>query len=291
MKLGIKTVIGVGVFLIILLNSVYILDQRKVSIVTQFGEPISQPSDPGLHFKLPFIQHVLFFDKRIHNLKSDTSEVIALDQKTMRVDAFAKYRIIDALKFYRSAKTEYNFKNRLASILDSSLRQVLGGVPFKTLLTPERIELMSDIRNIVTKQAESFGVEVLDVRIMRADLPDKSREAVYNRMITERQKEAKEIRARGAEQAQVIRAEANKNKQAILGTAEEQSSIIRGEADSEAIKVLGKAVNKDPEFYSFYRSMEIYEDTLASDDTSFVLSLKSELMKYLNKPPSLTTRK
>lgn len=267
----------------ILSDSFYVLDQRRTALVTQFGESVRYVTDPGFKLKIPLIQDVLFFDKRIQNLVADTTEVIASDQKTMRVDAFTKYRIVDGLKFYQTAKDDRGFKLRLAPILDSSLRQVLGSKAFITLLTPERASIMLQIREIVAHQAKDFGVEVIDVRIMRADLPDKSREAVYDRMKSEREKEAKEIRAEGGEQAQKITASADRERQVILAEANKTSQILRGTGDAEAIKLFSSAFNKDPEFFDFYRSLQAYKKTMAVEDTRMVLSADSEFLKYFKK--------
>lgn len=276
--------IALGLFaLSAIQNSFYILDQRQTALVLQFGEAVEHKTQPGLKFKVPFIQDVLFFDHRIHDLSADTTEVISSDQKTMRVDAFTKYRIVDALQFYQRAKDDSGFRARLAPILDSSLRQVLGSFSFKTLLTPERASLMRKIKDIVNKEAKDFGVEVVDVRIMRADLPEKSREAVYDRMRSERAKEAKEIRAEGAEQAQIITATAEKEKQITIAEARKKAEILRGEGDSQAIKSFASAFNKDPEFFDFYRTMQAYRKSFNKGDTKILMSPESEFLKYFKK--------
>jgi membrane protease subunit HflC len=274
---------GVLVALFTLMNSFFILDQRQSALIIQFGEPMRLLTDAGLKMKVPFIQDVLFFDKRIHNLDADTTEVIASDQKTMRVNAFTKYKIVDALKFYQRAKDEKGFKLRLSPILDSSLRQVLGSYPFKTLLTTDRAVIMVKIKNILNTEASDFGVEIVDVRILRADLPDKSRDAVYERMKSDREKEAKEIRAEGSEQAQKISATADKEKQVIIAEAKKKASILKGEGDSEAIRVFGNSFNKDPDFYEFYRSMQAYQKAINKDSTSMVISPDNEFLKYFKK--------
>ena len=264
-------------------NTLYIVDQRQTALVLQFGEAVKHETEAGLKVKVPFVQNVLFFEKRIQNLHADTSEVIASDQKTMRVDAFAKYKIVDALKFYQSAKDELGFKTRLSPILNSSLRQVLGEKPFRSLLTKERSLMMKQISSIVNDQASSFGVEVLDVRIMRADLPDKSREAVYQRMRTEREKEAKEIRAEGAEHAQKIVSTADKERQILLANANKESEILRGAGDAQAIKIFADSFGKDPEFFDFYRSMQAYRKAINKDTATMLVSPDSDFMKYFNR--------
>ncbi len=279
-----RLIIGIAALLVIfgiISDSFYVLDQRRTALVTQFGETVRYVTEPGLKFKIPLIQDVRFFDKRIQNLVADTTEVIASDQKTMRVDAFTKYRIVDGLKFYQTAKDDRGFKLRLSPILDSSLRQVLGSRPFITLLTPERAGIMLKIREIVASQAKDFGVEVIDVRIMRVDLPDKSREAVYDRMKSEREKEAKEIRAEGGEQAQIVTANADLEKQLILAAANKEAQILKGSGDAEAIREFSMAFSKDPEFFDFYRSLQAYKKAINKDNTRMVLSADSDFLKYL----------
>jgi membrane protease subunit HflC len=276
-------IIAILATLMVLSSSFYILDQTKTAIVLQFGKFVEQATEPGLNFKIPLIQDVLFFDNRIHNISKETIEVIASDQKTLRVDAFAKYRIIDALAYYQSVNDEVGLQSRLSPIIESSIRQVLGGVPFKALITPQRTELMHKIKEIVATQAMDFGIKVVDVRIVRADLPDPSRDAVYERMKSEREKEAKEIRAEGAEKAQVITATAEKERQIILAEAQQKAQVIKGEGEAEAIKAFSESIGRDPEFYEFYRTMEAYKKTLGKDTTRLVISPDSDFFKYLKK--------
>ncbi len=277
-----------GVFGILALfalsDAFFILDQRKTALIVQFGQPVDYVNEPGFKMKAPFVQNVLFFEKRIQNLAADTTEVIASDQKTMRVDAFTKYRIIDGLKFYQSAKDERGFKQRLAPILDSSLRQVLGSMSFIALLSPQRMDIMHRIKEILAEQAQDFGVEVVDVRIMRADLPDKSRDAVYDRMRSERAKEAKEIRAEGAEHAQRISATADKERLLILADAQKKAQIERGNGDAEAISIFASSFNKDPEFFDFYRSLQAYKKVLKSENTKIILPADADFFRHLKKP-------
>lgn len=269
--------------LILLSQSMFVLDQRQSAIILQFGEFVRSLDKPGLKFKVPFIQNVIFFDHRVQNLTADTTEVIASDQKTMRVDAFTKYKIIDPLRFFQRAKDERNFKARLSPIIDSSLRQVLGSVPFKALLTPDRTILMGKIKDIVNVQSSDFGVQIIDVRITRADLPELSRNAVFERMISERGKEAKEIRAEGSESAQIIIATADKDRTILVAEAKKRAEIIRGEGDSEAIKLYGRSFGQDPEFYDFYKSMETYRTAIGGDNSKLVVSPDNEFFKYLKR--------
>jgi membrane protease subunit HflC len=269
--------------LIVLTSSIFVLDQRSTALVLQFGSPQRQIITPGLQLKVPFIQDVFFFDNRIHNFSAATTEVISSDQKNLYVDAFVKYRIADVLKFYQRAKDEHGFKSALSPILESSLRQVLGSYQFKSLLTAERANIMLKIRDSVQHEVAEFGVKIIDVRIMRADLPDTSRQSVYERMSSERAKEAKEIRAEGAEQAQKIMAGADKEKLIILAEARKKAEIMRGEGDAEAIKAFAESFGRDPEFFEFYRTMQAYRKTLNSDSTRVIVSPDSDFLKYLKK--------
>ena len=276
-------ILAAVVVVMLLSSSIYVVDQRKTALVLQFGKFVSQKTEPGLHFKLPLIQDVLFFDNRIHNISKDTVEVIASDQKTLRVDAFAKYRIFDALTYYQSVNNEVGLKSRLSPIIESSIRQVLGGVQFRALLTPQRTDLMQKIKAIVDEQAQTFGIRVVDVRIMRADLPDLSREAVYERMKSEREKEAKEIRAEGAEQAQKIIATADKDKQIIIAEAKQKGETLKGEGDAAAIKAFAESFGRDPEFFEFYRTLQAYKTSMSGENTKVVVSPDSDFLKYLKK--------
>lgn len=274
-------IIAILGFITFIGSTFYIVDQRQTALVLQFGEAVRHETEAGLKMKVPFIQDIIFFDHRIQSLNADTTEVIAADQKTMRVDAFTKYKIKDALQFYQRAKDEKGFKSRLSPILESSLRQVLGSADFKALLTPERSLMMLKIKEIVKREAEDFGVEIIDVRIMRADLPEKSREAVYQRMRSEREKEAKEIRAGGAEQAQIIVSTAEKDKQILIADAKKKSEIIRGSGDAAAIKAFSTSFNRDPEFFGFYRTMQAYRKSIDKDSARMVMSPDNEFLKYL----------
>lgn len=271
------------VIAIILMNSLYILDQRQYALVLQFGQPVAEELEPGLKFKLPLIQNVIFFDKRIQQLSfspGESSEVVALDQKTMKLDAFTKYRVTNPLKFYQSVQDERKFRMRIGSVVESSIREVIGTILFIDVLGAKRDSVTKKITELVNHQAESFGVNIVDVRIIRINLPDKSKNAVYGRMRAEREKEAKEIRAQGAEEAQIIKANAEKEKTIILAEAKKQSEIVRGEGDGEAIKVFANAFTQDPEFFNFYRSLEAYKNTF-KDTTTMVLSSDNTFLKYL----------
>ena len=262
------------------LSAAFVIDQREQGLVLQFGEPKRVIQDAGLFFKLPFIQQVVRFDKRLLDYDNVPEEVIASDQKRLVVDAFARYHIVDPLKFYQTVGTELALRPRLGSVINSTLRQVLGTVPLQEVVSEKRSDLMLQIRDIVRTEAAGFGIEVKDVRIKRADLPEANSEAIYRRMQTERQQEAAELRAKGAEQAQKIRAEANRQKVVIVAEAERDSQILRGAGEGEMNRIFADAFGRDPEFFSFYRSMQAYQEALVGDDTTMVLSPDSDFFRY-----------
>jgi membrane protease subunit HflC len=205
---------------------------------------------------------------------------MAMDQKTMKLDAFAKYRIVNPLKFYQSVQNDQKLKMRIGSVIESSVREVVGTFPFIDVLGNKRTTIIDKITNLVKKQAENFGIDIIDVRIIRIGLPDKAREAVYNRMRTDRMKEAKEIRAQGAEEALAIKANADKEKVIIIAEAKKQSEILKGDGDAAAIKIFSGAVSNDPEFFNFYRSLEAYKNSLKGNNSTVVISSDSPFMKY-----------
>ena len=262
------------------LSAAFVIDQREQGLVLQFGEPKRVIQDAGLFFKLHFIQQVVRFDKRLLDYDNVPEEVIASDQKRLVVDAFARYHIVDPLKFYQTVGTELALRPRLGSVINSTLRQVLGTVPLQEVVSEKRSDLMLQIRDIVRTEAAGFGIKVEDVRIKRADLPEANSEAIYRRMQTERQQEAAELRAKGAEQAQKIRAEANRQKVVIVAEAERDSQILRGAGEGEMNRIFADAFGRDPEFFSFYRSMQAYQEALVGDDTTMVLSPDSDFFRY-----------
>lgn len=260
-------------------SSLFIVDQRQYALVMQFGKPIDVKDTPGLKVKLPFVQNIIYFDKRVQDLFNDTSEVYAKDSKQVKVDAYAKYIIKNPLDFYRTAFNETGFKKRLSTILNSNLRQSIGEVNFIELLSEKRSTIMHQIKENVNKEVKSFGVEVIDVRISRADLPDKSRLAVFDRMKSDRNKEAKEIRATGAETAEIIRATADKERTLIFAEARKKGDFLRGEGDAQATKIYAKTFGKDPEFFQFYRSLDAYKESITEDD-SMVVTSNHDFLKY-----------
>tara|TARA_A200000113_G_scaffold138182_1_gene124188 strand:- start:1447 stop:2319 length:873 start_codon:yes stop_codon:yes gene_type:complete len=273
-------------FLIIIiavgLNGLFTMNEKQQGLVLQFGEPKRVVQDSGLNFKIPLIQNVVRYDKRILEYDLPIEEVIAVDKKRMLIDSFTRFKITDPLEFYKTVGSESNVRNRLNSNVISSLRRVVGTVTLDELLSKDRGNIMIRIRNEVNNEASRFGIEIVDVRIRRADLPEANSQAIYDRMISERAREAKEFRAKGSEIAQKIRAEADKEKTVILAEATRQSEILRGEGESSAISIYANAFEKDSDFYSFYRSMQAYGNVLGEDGTTMILSPDSEFLEFFN---------
>ena len=264
------------------LNSLFTMDERQQGLVLQFGEPKRVIQSSGLHFKLPLIQNVVRYDVRILEYDLPIEEVIAVDKKRMLIDSFTRFKIIDPLEFYKTVGTESSVRNRLNSNVISSLRRVVGRVTLEELLSEERSKIMEDIKVEVNNEASRFGIEVVDIRIRRADLPEANSQAIYERMISERVREAKEFRAKGSEIAQKIRAEADKERTVILAEATKKSEILRGEGESESVNIYANAFKQDPDFYSFYRSMQAYGNVLGEDGTTMILSPDSEFLEFFN---------
>ena len=260
--------------------SIFIVKEVNQAIVLQFGDPKRIISKPGLNFKIPFIQNVVYLDKRILNLDTPPEEVIASDQKRLIVDAFARFQIVDPLKFYISVGNERVARSRLSTIVNSRIRNVLGQQELQTLLSEDRSKQMASIQEGVNNEAENFGIKIVDVRIKRADLPQANSDAIYRRMQTEREREAKEFRAKGAEMAVTITSTADKEVTVILADAEKQSQIMKGEGDGQRNKIFADAFGQDPEFFAFYRAMQAYEKALIGGETSLILSPDSEFFKF-----------
>ena len=271
-----------GAVLILFFSSVYVVYQPEQAIVLQFGEPMRVVNEPGLKFKVPFIQNVVFYDSRLLNLDPPAQEVVLNDKKRLDVDSFTRYRIIDPLKFYKTVRTEEQAQSKLAEIVNSSLRKVLGRVTLTELLSERRTQIMQDISATVKKDAEAIGVSVADVRIRRADLPIEVMQAINHRMRTERERDAKEFRAKGQQEAQNIRAKADKEATIIVAEAEKNAQITRGQGDKDAVELWNRIVGQDVDFYEFYRSLDAYRKSLADKETSLVLSPDSEFFKYFN---------
>ena len=280
MKIGKILLPLIIVIAAVIFFSVFIVKEVNQAIVLQFGDPKRIISKPGLNFKIPFIQNVVFLDKRILNLDTPPEEVIASDQKRLIVDAFARFQIVDPLKFYISVGNERVARSRLATIINSRIRNVLGRQELQTLLSEDRSKQMSLIQEGVNNEAENFGIKIVDVRIKRADLPQANSNAIFRRMQTEREREAKEFRARGAEMAVTITSTADKDVTVILADAQKKSEIMKGEGDGARNKIFADAYGQDPEFFAFYRSMQAYERSLIGGETSLILSPDSEFFKF-----------
>ena len=280
MKAG-KIVAGIFVLIaVVAYLSVIIVKEVNQAIILQFGDPKRIIMKPGLNFKIPFIQNVVYLDKRILNLDTPPEEVIASDQKRLIVDAFARFQIVDPLKFYISVGDERVARSRLSTIINSRIRNVLGQEELQTLLSKDRSKQMELIKVGVNTEAENFGISIVDVRIKRADLPQANSDAIYRRMQTEREREAKEFRAKGAEMAVTITSTADKEVTVILADAQKQSEIMKGEGDGERNKIFAEAFGQDPEFFSFYRSMQSYGKAFTAGETSMILSPDSEFFKF-----------
>ena len=261
-------------------NSLFFVEQRVQTLILQFGEPIRVIKEPGLNFKIPLAQNIVKFDKRILLFDNSAEEIIAADKKRLIVDAFVRYKIIDPLKFYQTVRFEAALNNRLGSVVNNSLRAVLGKVPLEAVISDRRELLMQEVSELVAARATQFGISIQEVRIKKADLPSENSEAIYRRMQTERQQEAAQIRAVGNEKARFITAESEKQKTVLLAEAQRDSDILRGEGDAQKNKILGKAFNQDPDFFAFYRAMQAYSKALTEGDTTMVLSPKSDFFEF-----------
>ena len=284
-----RTILGAAVFLLAIAAigaylTLFTVHQTQQALVLEFGKPKRVIKEPGLNWKLPFIQTVDLFDKRILDLDSTPQEVIASDQKRLVVDAFARFRIVDPLLFYQAVLNETVARSRLGSILDASLRRVLGSATFTALVRDQRDQLMQLIGQQVDNEAKSFGINIIDVRIKRADLPEANSQAIFRRMQTERQREAAEIRARGEEQARRIRAGADRQVTVLKAEAQRDGETMRGEGDALRNEIFADAYGRDPDFFAFYRSMQAYEGGLQGTDTRLLLSPTSEFFRYFNNP-------
>ena len=261
-------------------STLFVVSEVQQAIVLQFGDPKRIVQKAGLNYKIPFIQNTVFLDTRILNLDAPPEEVIASDQKRLIVDAFARFQIKDPLQFYISVGNERVARSRLSTIVNARIRGVLGKEELQTLVSKDRARLMDQITKDVNTEAEKLGIKIIDVRIKRADLPQANSEAIYRRMQTEREREAKEFRAKGAEMAVTITSTADKEVTVILADAQKQSEIMKGQGDGQRNKIFADAFGKDPEFFAFYRAMQAYEKALIGGETSLILSPDSEFFKF-----------
>jgi membrane protease subunit HflC len=269
---------------ILLFSALFTVVQTKQALVLQFGEPKQVVTDPGLHIKVPFVQNVLFYERRVLNLDPPTQRVLLSDQKPLLVDAYARYKITDPLKFYQTVRTENVANNRLDAIVNAVMRGVLGNVNLASVLSEERVKIMQNIRDQVNAEAQRLGIDVVDVRIRRSDLPDETSQAVYARMKSEREREAAEFRAQGSEQAQRIRASADREATVIRAEATREAEILRGQGEAERTKILAKAYGKDEKFFEFYRSLGAYKKAITKDNSLLVLPPDNSFFDYFNSP-------
>ena len=274
----------IGLIGLIAYFTLFTVIEVKNAIVLQFGDPKRVITSPGLNFKIPFIQNVIFIDNRILDIDAPAAEVIAADQKRLIVDAFVKFKIVDVLEFYKAFGNENVARSRISAVVNSRIRGVLGEEPLSAVLSDDRSKLMKQITSLVEAEVNNYGIEIIDVRIKRADLPEANSQAIFRRMQTEREREAKEFWAEGAEIAQRIRSTADKEVTIIKSQAEKKANIVRGEGDGMANKVFAEAFGQDPEFFAFYRAMQAYAEGLKSSDTTMILSPESEFFRYFADP-------
>ncbi len=265
-------------------SAFYTVAQYQQALVLRFGAVDEFVKDPGLHVKLPFIQNVLYFDNRVLEVDPPAQQVILGDQKRVDVDAYCRFRITDPLRFYQTVNNEIGARSRLSAIINSSMRRVLGSTSLSSVLSAERDRIMANILREFGDEAKRFGIDVVDVRLRRADLPGQTSQAIYDRMKSERDREAKEARGQGQELALQTRARADREKIVLLAEAQREAQVIRGEGDAEAIKVYANAFGKDPQFFAFYRSMQAYSNALANGDTTMVLSPDIDFLRYFADP-------
>jgi membrane protease subunit HflC len=274
--------IALSAIVLLLSGSIFVVQQQEQAIVLQFGQLKSTKTKPGLYFKLPYgLQTIVKYDKRILGIDFLPKTVPDINQKQIFIDAFIKYKITDPLKFYKTVRTYNSLSREVDSILMASLKNMVGNIEFQQLLSEKRTEIMTDIKNNVSAKANEFGVEIVDLRIVRADLPEENVNSIFKRMIAEREKEAKEYRAQGKEEAQKIISRADKTRTILLAESKKQSEIVRGQGDAEASAIFAKSFGQDIDFFNFYRTMQAYREAIKSSDTTIVLTPDSEFLKYL----------
>ncbi len=278
-----KLVIALFVVIVLAMNSFFVVKQTEQAIILQFGELVSVKKEPGLNVKVPFIQEVVFFDNRILNVTDEEKELIAKDQKRVIISAYAKYQITNPLKFYQTVRDNIGLKSRLSTILNSVLRQVIGDEPLIALLSEKRTTIMDRIQGLVNTEVAKFGIDLKDVRILRADLPTENSAAIFKRMQSDREKEAKQLRAQGEEEYQIIVSKSNKEKTIIMAEANKIASMLRGEGEAQSIKIYADATRHDPEFYEFYRSLDAYKKALDNKDTALYMSSGDQFFRFFHR--------
>jgi modulator of FtsH protease HflC len=287
MKLGIAGGVLLVLAVIVAIvgySSLFTVYQTRLALVVRLGQPVRVVTEPGLNFKVPLIDNVIYVDKRILDLENAAQEVIASDQKRLVVDAFARYRINDALKFYQAVGSVEGANSRLSTLLNAALRRVLGESTLTHVVKDERAGLMARVREQLDREAAAFGITIVDVRIRRADLPEQNSQAVYQRMQTERQREATEFRSTGLQRKQEIQARADRDVTVLVADAQSKAEQVRGEGDAERNRIFAEAFGRDPDFFAFYRSMQAYEAGLGHKDTRMVLRPDSDFFRYFTDP-------
>ncbi len=275
-------IIIIVAFLVIVSQALHTVDQTESALVVQLGKPVKAITAPGLHFKKPFIQQVIKFDNRLLLYDAAPSVIITKDKKNLVVDNYAKWKIVDPLRYYQTVKNETGAQSRLDDIIFSNLRQELGKHDLVDIIAKTRASLMEAVTEKTNEAAKTFGIEVVDVKIKRADLPPENERAVFERMRAEREREAKRYRSEGEERALVIRAKADREKTILLSEATRKAQVLKGEGDAVATKLYAQAYTKDPEFFYFLKTMEAYKKTLGDRDT-LVLTPESEFFRYFKK--------
>lgn len=285
-----RLIVLAGVALVLFfaaVSSLFTVQQTQQVLITQFGEPIRMVRQPGLHWKLPFIQTVIPFDRRLLDYDSPGQEVILGDQRRIVVDTFTRYLITDPLRFYQTVgATETGIRLRLQPIVSSTLRNILGSEQLLSVLSADRARIMGEIRKRVDDEAKNFGIQVVDVRIRRADLPEENTQAILSRMQSERERVAREQRAEGAEQAQRIRAAAERDRTVLLAEAQANADILRGQGEQTAIRIFAEAFQQDPDFFQFWRTMQAWREAFSEGDARLLLSPDSEFFKYFRSLPA-----
>jgi len=270
--------------------AVFTVPQWMQAMVVQLGEPVRVVQEPGLYWKIPFIQQVTYFDRRLLDYDAASKDILTIDKQQLSVDNYSRWRIADPLQFYRTVRDERGAQSRLDDIVYSDLRETLGRHTLRDIVSDKRDQLMADVTARSAEKAKVYGIEIVDVRIKRADLPEKNEQTVFGRMRSERERQAKKFRAEGDEEARKIRSESDKQVQILLADATQQAQVIRGEGDANATRIFAEAYGRDPDFYAFQRTLEAYRSALASG-TTVILSPKSEFFRFLERAESGTEPK
>ena len=270
--------------------ALFTVPQWMQAMVVQLGEPVRVVQEPGLYWKIPFIQQVTYFDRRLLDYDAASKDILTVDKQQLSVDNYSRWRIADPLQFYRTVRDERGAQSRLDDIVYSDLRETLGRHTLRDIVSDKRDQLMADVTARSAEKAKVYGIEIVDVRIKRADLPEKNEQTVFGRMRSERERQAKKFRAEGDEEARKIRSESDKQVQILLADATQQAQVIRGEGDANATRIFAEAYGRDPDFYAFQRTLEAYRSALASG-TTVILSPKSEFFRFLERAESGTEPK